>query len=111
MLKYCSLKTEHFPHPHTGKAVGDKVLEALKLFSLEHKKIRAVTDGGTNIVSALKLQNIERFNCLAHTLHRFLMHDVLNNGMFDTLNNIILKLKKLSVHLHIEEKILQKCNN
>lgn len=94
-LKCVSLKTEHFPHPHTGKAVGEKVLQTLQFFKLENKKIRAVSDGGSNIVSAMKIQNIERFGCLAHTLHRFLTYDILTNPLFSSLNQIILKLKNI----------------
>lgn len=94
-LKCISLKTEHFPHPHTGRAVADKVIETIEFFGLQNKKIKAVTDGGSNIVSAMKIKNIERLNCIAHSLHRFITYDILCNDAFEDLNNIILKIKQI----------------
>ncbi|KNC23961.1 hypothetical protein FF38_09063 [Lucilia cuprina] len=74
-MKVVTLKTEAFPRPHTAYAVSEKIYESLKELKLVSKNICAVTDGGSNIVAALKLRNINRFGCIAHILHRFLSHD------------------------------------
>ncbi|XP_061399256.1 zinc finger BED domain-containing protein 4-like [Musca vetustissima] len=94
-MQIVTLKTEIFPRPHTGLAVVEKIEEALCEFNLLEKNICAVTDGGSNIVSALKIKNIPRYGCMAHVLHRFLMEDILNNKSFENINNIISKLKKI----------------
>lgn len=78
-LKVISLKTELFPRPQTGVAVAKKINDTPSDFNLDNHNICAVTDGGSNIVCALKMKNIVRYGCSAHALHRFLMHDVLGN--------------------------------
>lgn len=92
-LEVVTLKTEIFPRPHTATAVAEKIKVSLMEFNLSNKNICAVTDGGSNIVAALKTENISRYGCIAHALHRFLSHDVLNNKSFNHINTIISKLK------------------
>ncbi|XP_075161995.1 uncharacterized protein LOC142234698 [Haematobia irritans] len=104
-LKSISLKTEHFPHPHTGVTIGEKI--DLQQFKLTHKDFKAVTDGGTNIISALKMKQIERFPCLAHTLHRFIMHDVLEDTSTSEIKTIITKLKSVFRHLTYRSEDIQ----
>ncbi|XP_075168881.1 E3 SUMO-protein ligase ZBED1-like [Haematobia irritans] len=106
-LKSISLKTEHFPHPHTGVTIGEKIDSALHQFKLTHKDFKAVTDGGTNIISALKMKQIERFPCLAHTLHRFIMHDVLEDTSTSEIKTIITKLKSVFRHLTYRSEDIQ----
>lgn len=90
-----SLTTESFPKPHTSIAIAEQVKKTLKEFELHNRSITAVTDGAANIIAGLKISKITRFGCCAHSLHRFLSHDILNNQKFSHLNNIISKLKKI----------------
>lgn len=50
-------------------------------------------DGGSNIIAALRYANIVRYECMAHSLHRFLVHDVLQNEQFKDIKDIVIKLK------------------
>lgn len=93
VIKVVTLKTEIFQRPHTGLAVSEKIKNTISEFNLENKTICAVTDGGTNIISALKINKIERYGCSAHALHRFLAHDILTNSSFNQINKIVDKLK------------------
>ncbi|XP_065359861.1 uncharacterized protein LOC135953781, partial [Calliphora vicina] len=108
-IKIVTLKTEIFPRPHTALAVSEKMYDALVKFNLQQKDICAVTDGGSNIVAALKLKNINRFGCTAHILHRFLSHDLLHHERFSHINKIISKLKQIYrslINLQISIQIL-----
>ncbi|XP_065354383.1 uncharacterized protein LOC135948858 [Calliphora vicina] len=87
-LEVITLKTEIFPRPHTANAVAEKIEESIQEFNLNNKNICSVTDGGTNIVAALKLKKIQRFGCCAHALHRFISNDVLNNDEIRRLQNL-----------------------
>lgn len=107
-IRNITLKTEHFAHPHTGKQVAKKIDETLMYFNLINKNIKAVTDSGSNIISALNIKNIERFSCLAHTLHRFLMHDILHNESFKDISVIILKLKDIYRSVTFKTEEIQK---
>lgn len=88
-----SLKTEYFPHPHTGSRIADCVITTLKDFKLDNKIINAVNDGASNIVAGMRIGSINRYECMAHSLHRFLVHDILENPDFAVINNIVKKLK------------------
>ncbi|KNC25474.1 hypothetical protein FF38_05859 [Lucilia cuprina] len=70
-------------------------METIKYFGLENRNIKVISDGGSNIVAAMKIKNIERFNCMVHSLHRFISHDILNNTLFEDLNKIISKIKQI----------------
>ncbi|XP_073847174.1 uncharacterized protein isoform X2 [Musca autumnalis] len=94
-LKHYSLMTQYFPKPHDNVAITHQVQKCLEAFDAQNKCNKAVSDGGSNIVCSLKKQNIVRYSCLAHTMHLFLMHDVLQNSKFSVLNDVIVKLKHI----------------
>ncbi|KNC24446.1 hypothetical protein FF38_01238 [Lucilia cuprina] len=94
MLTEPSLKTEYFPHPHTGANIAENITNTIKYFKLEDKSFFAISDGGSNIISGLRIANIERHECMAHSLHRFLMHDIVDNPEFVAVKTIICKLKQ-----------------
>ncbi|KAI8118760.1 Transposable element Hobo transposase [Lucilia cuprina] len=110
-MQVITLKTEIFPRPHTSSAVSTKIQETIVEFGLENKELCAVTDGGTNIIAALKKENIVRYGCLAHALHRFLMHDVLNEDSFKHINAIIQKLKGIFRSLMYSSEEIGKLHN
>lgn len=94
-IKIVSLKTEHFPHPHTGELVARNVADTLEQFGLQNKNITAVSDGGSNIIKSLRIQTIVRFSCLAHSLHLFITSDILENTAFTCLRDTIMKMKHI----------------
>lgn len=68
VLRNMSLKTEAFPHPHTGEDIRTAFELLLMEFKLTDKTILAVTDGGTNLIKACKLLKLDRLPCVSHSL-------------------------------------------
>lgn len=110
-LKVVSLTTEYFPKPHNNKAITEKILKSLKEFCLDKKSFTAVTDGGSNIVASLRKQRILRYHCLAHSIHLFLTHDILEDQSFEILKQILTKLKKIFKALRYKGEDLQELHN
>lgn len=94
-LGVVTLKTEFFPHPHTAQNIQKKILSTLEEFSLSEKKILAVTDNGSNIVSGLQIAGIKRISCMAHNIHLFITKDIFANPDFNVLVIIVDKLKHI----------------
>ncbi|XP_046806260.1 uncharacterized protein LOC124419746 [Lucilia cuprina] len=88
-----SLTTEHFAHPHTGSRIADCITSTVKSFNLESREIHAVSDGGANIIAGLRMSKMLRYECMAHSLHRFIVHDVLDNPEFNEIKAVVKKLK------------------
>ncbi|XP_046811596.1 uncharacterized protein LOC124420998 [Lucilia cuprina] len=91
--KMSSLTTEHFAHPHTGSRIADCITSTVKSFNLESREIHAVSDGGANIIAGLRMSKMLRYECMAHSLHRFIVHDVLDNPEFNEIKAVVKKLK------------------
>lgn len=54
-----------------------------------------MSDGGSNIAAALRISKINRLGCATHSLHRFIVHDILLNDAFDVFSKMVEKLKKI----------------
>ncbi|OXA42416.1 Zinc finger BED domain-containing protein 1 [Folsomia candida] len=94
-LQNISLGTSPFPHPHTGEAIAADIQQTLKNFSLDGRIFRVTTDGGANIIKALKLCGLQRHPCLAHGMHNLIKKDFLDNGTEDlkTCSEILKKIR------------------
>lgn len=64
----------------------------------------SVTDGSANIIAAMRISNIMRFQCVAHSLHRCITFDILCSENVQRLNGIILKLKTVLKKLNSKPK-------
>lgn len=78
-LQQVSLGTSPFPHPHTGDAIADDILKIFQQFEITDKVFRVTTDGGANIIKALKLIGLQRNPCIAHGLHNLINKDFFGN--------------------------------
>lgn len=94
-MKMFALKTEIFPHPHTGLRIAHNILETLKDFGLESKDVFAVSDNGANVVAGIRQANIRRIACSAHNLHLFISNDILKSPLFSVTLATIKKLKMI----------------
>lgn len=94
-ISVISLKTELFHHPHTGVRICQSIESTIQEFNLSGKKILAISDNGSNVVSGLRLANIERMSCAAHNLHLFISADIMKQKIFEPLAVLIKKLKSI----------------
>lgn len=103
-----TLKTELFPHPHNKFTIAKNIDETMQSFGLENKDIVVVSDGGSNIVAAMKINNMKRLGCSSHSLHRFIVHDVLQNTEFTVFYNTAKKLKRIYKFLNYNTENIRK---
>ena len=97
-FKLCaiSLATEVFARPHTSLAVSEKISEILTTFDIKNRSFIAVTDGGKNLIAAMREGDIMRIDCVAHLLHRFIVHDVMQHPtLVDSIDPLIIKMKTI----------------
>lgn len=84
--KFCmqvfTLKTEIFPHPHTGLRIGNNISQTLLDFGLNEKLVFAVSDNGANVVAGIRNAKLNRISCSAHNLHLFVSKDILKSENF-----------------------------
>lgn len=111
-MKTFTLKTEIFPHPHTGLKIGNNILSTLKEFGLNDRKVIAVSDNGANVVAGIRNAKIHRLPCSAHNLHLFISKDCLKSDNFSAITILVPKLKtifKAVMYKHDElNKIFEK---
>lgn len=94
-MKTFTLKTEIFPHPHTGLRIGNNILRTLNQFGLEDRKVIDVSDNGANVKAGIEKAKIRRLACSAHNLHLFISKDIPKSDNFSAINILISKLKTI----------------
>jgi hypothetical protein len=89
-----NLALDCFEHPHTAQTIKDKIEAVLKFFQIR-AKIITVTDNAANVKRAgIIMENcLDQHFCVDHVLHLLLMHDILIKGHFESIKNIINKIK------------------
>lgn len=104
-------KTEAFPHPHTGERIQAAFEDLKTEFGLREKTILAVTDGGSNVIKACRLMQIDRMQCIAHGLHNLIIHDLLKNEEMTHVSDVIKKIKKMLMALTYKYDELTKAHS
>lgn len=92
-MKTFTLKTEIFPHPHTGLKISKNILSTLKEFGLENRKVIAVSDNGANVIAGIRMAKIHRLPSAAHNLYLFISKECLKADNFSAITILISKLK------------------
>lgn len=110
-IECITLKTEVFPHPHNKYTISSNIRETLCDFGLEKKDIVVVSDGGSNIVAAMKLANMKRLGCTSHALHRLIVHDILQHKNLTVFLNTVKKLKEIFRCLNYNTENIIKIQN
>lgn len=75
-LRYATLRTSLFPHPHSGEAIEKDFRDMCKEFNLCNKAWIATTDNGANRIRACQLLKVLRLPCVAHGLHLLIGTDL-----------------------------------
>ena len=70
-----TLKTSVLYDRHTGVNISEDVLQTLKLFDLQNKKLQYVRDEGKNVKKACRLLGNVGHPCLGHAIHNNVLRD------------------------------------
>lgn len=110
IMKNVVLKTSRFDHRHTGESLKQNYLEVVKEFGIDDKRLIAVTDGGSNMIKCLKLLNVQRIGCVAHSCNRLIVHDLMQNSLMKDISPILDKLKIVQRKLSFKYPVLKMKN-
>lgn len=100
------LKTTIFENRHTSDNIKEHLNATLVEFGLNEKRIVYVTDGGSNVVAACR--GIFYQPCIAHKIHRLIMHNLLKNDEMEELVELLNKMKKTQRKIIFEQEKLRK---
>uniref|UniRef100_A0A1B0EZU0 DUF659 domain-containing protein n=1 Tax=Phlebotomus papatasi TaxID=29031 RepID=A0A1B0EZU0_PHLPP len=96
-LQAFTLKTFSFDGAHTGDNIAREVKTVLLEFGWTNQTVVCVSDGGSNMIKAFtKVLKFPRQECVAHGLHRLVVHDFIDHPSQSALKNIITKLKQIN---------------
>ena len=84
------LRTAVFTEAKTSENIAAELTNILNCFGLEHKKVIYVTDQGSNVVKACRLNAAERLSCVAHGLHNLTTVD--GAGKCTPIQSLIVKV-------------------
>lgn len=93
------LKTELFPDKKTGVNIADSIRETLDEFGIQNRLIKAITDGGRNMISACIALKLPRIGCVAHSIHTLIMKDLMENEAVADIVELFNKLRKTQTTL------------
>ena len=69
-MKSRCLQTAFFPQDHTGDELAVGLVESLKSWNLDEKRMVCITtDSGSNIIKACSINKWTRLQCFGHRLH------------------------------------------
>lgn len=100
------LKTTLFENKHTAENIKEHLNATLVEFGLNGKRIVYITDGGSNVVAACRGTFYQP--CIAHKIHRLIMHDLLQNEEMEELVELLNKMKKTQRKIIFEQEKLRK---
>jgi hypothetical protein len=86
---------------HTGAYLSSKLNEAVSTWNLSGKIHMGIRDNASNMVSAMRIANIDDFGCMAHTL-QLVLHDALFTQT--SVENVIKKSRKIVTHFKHSEQ-------
>jgi len=86
---------------HTGAYLASKLAEAMQTWNVATKVHMGIRDNAANMVSAMRIAQVDDFGCMAHTLQL-----VLNDALFcqTTVEKIVKKSRKIVTHFKHSEQ-------
>lgn len=111
VMQNVCLKTEYFPHPHTGEEIA-KAFEDVKLeFGLTDKKFRGCTDNGSNVKKASEILDLDWDSCLAHDLNLLVATNLLAHDDMEEVRSLINKMKQINKALMFRYEDMKKMHD
>ena len=93
---------------HTGAYLASKLDEAKQTWKLDGKIHMGIRDNAANMISAMRIANVEHFGCMAHTL-QLVLHDALFSQ--STVENIVKKSRKIVTHFKHSEQAYRRLSD
>ncbi|GAB0086086.1 uncharacterized protein DMENIID0001_000760 [Sergentomyia squamirostris] len=111
MLKSYSLGTFTFKGPKTGEVIAAEITLVIQDYDLSKCRITCVSDAGSDMIKAICTDmGLPRHGCLAHSLHRLIVHDFLDKSEdmdIDDLKKVIEKVKAVYRKITYQKADLQ----
>ena len=83
------LETTHLPESHTGTNIAAELTRATDEWSITNKIHCAITDGGSNIKSAIRINQWNNLHSFAHLLN------LIVTGAIEEVPEVIEKVKRV----------------
>lgn len=108
-IKTAVLRTAMMAKPHTAERLLYDFEETIREYKLTEKKLTVVTDGGSNVVKACRLMNMNRAGCIAHILHNVISRDLMKNSSVGQIVDLVSHIRQIQRKLtykHAELKAI-----
>jgi len=86
---------------HTGTYLASRLKDAIETWNLQGKIHMGLRDNAANMISAMRIAEVEDFGCMAHTL-QLVLHDALFEQ--SAVQNIVKKSRRLVTHFKHSEQ-------
>lgn len=110
-MRSICLKTDYFPHPHTGEEIAKSFESVKNEFGLTEKIFRACTDNGSNVKLACKILDLDWKSCLAHDVSLLVSVDLLHHEEMESLQLLQTKMKNINKALMYKYEELRKTHD
>ncbi|KAJ6639275.1 E3 SUMO-protein ligase ZBED1, partial [Pseudolycoriella hygida] len=111
VMQNVCLKTEYFPHPHTGEEIAKAFEDVKSEFGLKDKKFRGCTDNGSNVKKASEILDFDWDSCLAHDLNLLVATNLLEHDDMEEVRSLIHKMKQINKTLMFRYEDMKKMHD
>ncbi|KAJ6642307.1 E3 SUMO-protein ligase ZBED1, partial [Pseudolycoriella hygida] len=111
VMQNVCLKTEYFPHPHTGEEITKAFEDVKSEFGLTDKKFRGCTDNRSNVKKASEILDFDWDSCLAHDLNLLVATNLLEHDDMEEVRSLIHKMKQINKALMFRYEDMKKMHD
>jgi hypothetical protein len=106
-INSCVLDTIGFDQEHSGDNLSSYFKLATEKWGIRNKVETFVTDNASNITNAVEFSVFDSLRCIGHTLN-LSANDILKNDVFDRVQELLTKCRKLVGYFKHSSKAQQK---